>query len=229
MNNKLHWLNVGNPCGLIQMLVLGNLLEKFPNEDLVGLEIGSAYGGGVEFAAKLWKGRGKFYGYDTFEGHPRDLAEDQSDKEAWCMDMWYEDKNFGTEKIKYDYQRKILDDQGLDNAILVKGRVNEKSFDDIEKAHFVMIDLDMDVPTRIAYEAIKDKVVVGGYLLMHDSLPEDHLPKIHRLVYEEIIKEGRWKIIKQSYPGLVTVLERWKNVWGDLNGQLLSMNHDGAF
>lgn len=227
--NKLHWLNVGNPTGLIQLLVIGNLLEKFPKDELIGLEIGSAYGGGVEIAAKLWKGRGKFYGYDTFEGHPRDLADDQSDKEAWCMDMWYKDNEFGTEKIKYDYQRKILDEEGLTNAILVKGRVNKHSFDDIKKAHFVMIDMDMIKPTRIAYEAIKDKIVVGGYLMMHDSLPENHLPQIHRYVYEEIIKEGRWKLIKQSYPGLVTVLERWTNTYGDLNGQLLSMNYDGAF
>ena len=229
MNNKLLWLNIGNATGLIQLLVLGNLLEKFPNDELIGLEIGSAYGGGVEAAAKLWKGRGKFYGYDTFEGHPRDLADSQNNKEAWCMDMWYKDERFGMDKLSYEYQRAILDSEGLDNAILVKGRVNKKAFDDIEKAHFVMIDLDMIKPTRIAYNAIKDKIVVGGYLLMHDSLPENHLPKIHRLVYEEIIKEGRWKLIKQSYPGMVTVLERWTNVYGRINDSLLSMNYEGDY
>ena len=225
-NNKLCWLNAGNPCGLIQLLVLGNLLDKFPNEELIGLEVGSAYGGGVEMAAKLWKGRGKFYGYDTFEGHPKDLAINPNHKESWCMDMWYEDPNFGTEKLKYDYQRKVLDEQGLDNAILVKGRVNKHSFDDIEKAHFVMIDLDMINPTKVAYEAIKDKIVVGGYLLMHDSFPEDHLPMIYDFVYDKIIPEGKWKIIKRSVGGLVTVLERWVNVFGKLNEQTLSMNDD---
>lgn len=57
---NLHWLNSGNPTGLIQMLTLKNLLEKFPNEELIGLEIGSAYGGGVEVGAKLWKGGQEF-------------------------------------------------------------------------------------------------------------------------------------------------------------------------
>ena len=42
IENKLRWINIGNETGLIQLLTLGNLLEKFPNEELIGLEIGCA-------------------------------------------------------------------------------------------------------------------------------------------------------------------------------------------
>lgn len=223
-SNLLPWLNSGNETGIIQLMVMENLIAKFPNEEIIGLEIGSAYGGGVEAMAKLLKGHGKYYGYDTFVGHPRDLAMDDNDLEAYCMDMWYEDPRFGTEKLSYEYQRRRLDEQGLDNAILVKGRVNEHSFDDIEKAHFVIIDLDMIKPTKIAYEAIKDKVVVGGYLFMHDALPEDHLPIINVLVYKQILAENRWKIIAESPLGNLTALERWKFTTGMINNTPIDIN-----
>ena len=221
---NLHWLNSGNPTGIIQMLTLNNLLEKFPNEELIGLEIGSAYGGGVEVGAKIWKDRGKFYGYDTFCGHPRDLAIDPTNKEAWCMDGWYNDENFGTWRLAYDYQRKILDYQGLDNAILVKGRINEKTFEDFDRIHFAIIDLDMIKPTVQAYMGIKDKIAVGGYLLMHDALPPDHLPLIYKYVYKWILPEGRWKIIAESERGNLVALERWVNVHGKLNKEPFSLN-----
>ena len=226
IENKLRWINIGNETGLIQLLTLGNLLEKFPNEELIGLEIGCAYGGGVEAGAKLWKGRGKFYGYDTFEGHPVDLAANPEDLEATCMEMWYNDENFGTWRLDHKYQTTKLYEQGLDNAFLVKGRINEHSFDDIEKVHFAIIDLDLIKPTKIAYEAIKDKIVVGGYLFMHDALPKDHLPMIHSYVYHQIIPEGRWKIMYESPKGNLTAMERWTNVFGNLNGQLLDISNN---
>jgi len=221
---KLVWLNSGNPTGLIQAMTLKNLTEKFPDEELIGLEIGSAYGGAVEQAAKLWKGRGKVYGYDTFMGHPKDLAVSPDDMEAWCMDSWYDPRAFGTENLSYHYQRKVLDENGLDNAILVKGRIDEKSFDNIEKAHFVMIDLDMIGPTTVAYNAIKDKIPVGGYLFMHDALPAHHLPRIHDFVYNKVLAEGRWKIMFESDKGNLTGLERWVNVNGKLNEKTFSLN-----
>lgn len=224
MKNRLIWLNSGNPTGLIQMLTLTNLLEKFPNEELVGLEVGCAYGGGVEVGAKLWKGRGKFYGYDTFEGHPKDLAISQDNKEAWCMDGWYEDDAFGTEGLSYEYQRKILDEQGLDNAILCKGRISERSFDNIKKAHFVMLDLDMIGPTAMAYQAIKEKIPVGGYLFIHDALPPRHLPLINRYVYKRMLLDGVWKVVMESDRGHLVALERWVNVNGKLNNQEFSLN-----
>ena len=223
-SNHLRWLNAGNETGIIQLMVMENLISKFPNEELVGLEIGSAYGGAVETMAGLLKGRGKYYGYDTFEGHPRDLADDINDLEATCMDMWYDDHRFGTNNLSYEYQRRVLDEDGLDNAILVKGRVNKHSFDDIEKIHFAILDLDLIKPTKIAYEAIKDKIVVGGYLFMHDALPEDHLPMINAFVYRQILAENRWKVIAESLPGLLTVLERWKFTTGMINDTLIDIN-----
>ena len=223
-NNKLAWLNAGNETGFIQTLVLENLMGKFPKEELVGLEVGSAYGGGVEFGAWMFKGRGKFYGYDTFEGHPKDLAIEDGDLEQTCMDMWYNNPMFGTEKIKYDYQRKILDEDGLDNAILVKGRINKHSFDDIEKVHFAILDLDLITPMRIAYKAIRDKIVIGGYLFIHDALPADHLPMIHDLAYKEILQEGDWMIVKESEAGNLLALEKWVNVIGNLRDRFVDLN-----
>jgi len=223
-SNHLRWVNVGNETGIIQLMVMENLIAKFPNEEIAGLEIGSAYGGAVEVMAGLLRGRGKYYGYDTFEGHPDDLSDDPNSLEARCMDMWYQDPRFGVEALAYEYQRRILDEQGLDNAILVKGRINEHSFDDIKKIHFAMIDLDLIKPTKIAYEAIKDKIVIGGYLLMHDALPEDHLPMINVFVYKQVLAENRWKVVAESPQGNLTALERWKFTTGMINDTLIDIN-----
>ena len=223
-SNHLRWLNAGNETGLIQLMMMENLIAKFPNEEIIGLEIGSAYGGGVEAMARLLKGHGKYYGYDTFEGHPKDLAIPEDGMAEWCMDMWYEDPRFGTKNLAYDYQRRILDENGLDNAILVKGRINEHSFDDIEKIHFAVLDLDLIIPMKIAYKAIRDKFSVGGYLLIHDALPEDHLPMINTFVYKQILAENGWKIIAEAPKGNLTALEKWKFTIGDLNGTLLNIN-----
>lgn len=224
--NRLAWINTGNEAGMIQMLVLENLIKKFPKEELTCLEVGSAYGGSVEFGAQLLKGRGRYYGFDTFEGHPKDLGIPGDGMAIDCMDMWYDSglEVYKRDKLSYEYQRGVLDEEGLDNAILVKGRVNEHSFDGIDKVHFAMIDLDLINPMRTAYEAVKDKIVMGGYLLIHDSLPQDHLPMIYALVYNQIIPEGKWKVIIKSNMGMLTVLERWNNVVGNLNGRLVDLN-----
>lgn len=225
-SNNLAWLNAGNETGIIQLMVMETLIAKFPKTEIVGLEVGSAYGGGVEAMARLLKGGGIYYGFDTFEGHPKDLGIPADGMAIDCMDMWYDSgpEVYKKEKLSYEYQRQVLDESGLDNTILIKGRVNEHSFDGIDKVHFAMIDLDLYNPMRIAYEAIKDKIVMGGYLLIHDSLPADHLPMIHALVYNQIIPEGKWKVIIKSNLGMLTVLERWSNVVGNLNGRLVDLN-----
>ncbi len=210
--NRLMWLNAGNQAGSAQIEICDRLMKEFPDDVLIGLEVGSAYGGGVEFMAKYWYGRSKVYGYDTFEGHPKDLADNQKDMEAYCMEMWYEkgDKipELSVLRLSYDYQRRVLDEEGLENAILVKGRINEHSFDDIERIHLAMIDLDLIKPTITAYNAIKDKFVPCSYLFLHDALPSDHLPKIYDFVYNTILKDGRWSIAYELPLGNVTILKR---------------------
>ncbi len=216
--NQLVWLNAGNQTGSIQIEICEKILTEFPEEEITALEIGSAYGGGVEFMAKFFYGRGRAYGYDTFIGHPKDLADNQKDLEAYCMDFWYEQgkriKELAKDRLDYNYQRKILDKQMLSNAVLVNGRIDEHSFDDIKKIHFAMFDLDLIKPTRIAYETIKDKFVSGAYAMFHDSLPPDHIPNIHKFVYDEVLKDGRWQNINDKWDeaetiaGLVTILKR---------------------
>ena len=207
METKLTWLNSGNKTAEIQVEYLRRVMSEF-TEPIHALEIGCAYGGGVEAMARILGDRGTAYGFDTFEGHPKDLAIDKGGKEATCMDHWYQPHVFGIETLDIEYQRSVLKKENIKNAILVKGRVNKDSFKMIDKAHFVLMDLDLISSTRSAYEGIKDKIVKGGYFIMHDSLPFDHLPEIHKFVYEEMMKEGEWYIEKESIPGLSTTLKR---------------------
>lgn len=198
---KLKIINEVNGAHLVILEYARLCMDKFP-DPLIAVIMGTAYGGEVEMVAKLWGKHGKVYGYDTFEDkHPKHLAEDSNSFEATCMDGWYKEPAWGTKKLAYDYQRKILDKQGLDNAILTKGEVKANSCEDLPYIHLAFLDMDLIASMKTGYEAVKDKVCQTGFLFMHDAVPSAHLPKINDWVFKELIPssldtwdlEGIWR------------------------------------
>ncbi len=176
------------------------LLDKFQFEQLVGVEMGVAYGGGIEALAKVWKERGIVYGYDTFVGHPIYITPDQSSTEATCMR--YVERQQGKEKMNIDYIRRELEDQGLDNVRLIQGLVHPDSCADLEKIHYAMLDMDMLESMGAGYEAVKDKIVPGGYLLLHDV---DCFPRLNSWYNETVKTDPRWIVISEDK---IVILER---------------------
>lgn len=172
-------------------------LDEF-EDNLVGVELGSAYGGNVEYIAKLWGDKGKFYGYDTFKGHPKQLAKVGEDFARDCMDYWYQDDVFGRDKLSYEYQRGVLDGLGLANAVLVKGLVREDSCKDLDKIHFAFLDMDLPLSMSNGYKAVKDKIVKDGYLLLHDVTQKDHIPGLYTWFNDEVLTSGMWEQIEES-------------------------------
>lgn len=169
---------------------------------IIGVEMGIAYGGGVERAGQILKGKGVMYGYDTFTGHPKELAKDPTSLEATCMDDWYKDEVYGMDKLSYEYIRKELDKQELYNVILVKGLINKNSCKDIPYINYALLDLDMLESMSMAYEAVKDKMVPGFVMFLHDVCPPDHLPRLFHW-YDDIVtgRDGdMWQPIGQ-WPG----------------------------
>lgn len=163
------------------------LATKF-NSGLVGVEFGIAYGGGVEMLGAMWKGRGEVYGYDTFEDlHPDILAIEKFGFEARCMDHWYDPGVFGTEALSYDFQRKQLDTEGLTNVHLIKGLITKDSCKNLPKIHYAFLDMDIESSMRTGWEAIKDKIVPGGMVFIHDALPATHIPAVHNWFYNEVL------------------------------------------
>jgi len=160
---KLKILNEDNGAHLVILDHVKKCLKEF-DEPLTAVLMGIAYGGEVEAIAKLWGKRGKVYGYDTFEDlHPRHLA--TTDFEAICMNNWYRD--CGTEKLSIEYQRKAL--EKLSNTTLIKGEVHKDSCKDIPKIHLAFLDMDILKSMKEGYAAVKDKIVPGGYLFLHDA------------------------------------------------------------
>ena len=166
------------------------------NTPLIGAEFGVAYGGGVESIGKLWKGRGIIYGFDTFTGHPKQLAVDLQNFEATCMDCWYQ--IFPNNELSYEYQRAELDRQGLDNVILKKGLINKSSCRGIPYLNYALLDLDILTSMKIGYEAVKNKIVEGGYLFFHDVIPRYHLPLLSDWFLNEVMPSALWEIIYQD-------------------------------
>lgn len=180
------------------------------DKPLIGVVMGSAYGGELEKIGKQWQGKGTLYGYDTFEGHPKHLVEDQNDFEATCMDHWYEEGVYGKEKLSYEYQREELDKQGLDNVILRKGLVNEDSCDDIEYINYAFLDMDIYESMKEGYKAVRDKVLPGFCLFLHDVVPATHIPRLYHLLFDEILEEDgdMWTVIGSWDNSFLACLKR---------------------
>lgn len=183
-------LNILNGAEPICLDYCQKLLET--EGHIYGVEMGISWGGGVEKIGQLWKGKGTIYGYDTFEGHPKRLAISKDAHEATCMDYWYE--TMPLDELTYEYQRGELDRQGLDNVILVKGLINKNSCKDIPYLNYVLLDLDMIKSMKIGYSAVKDKIVKGGCLFLHDVVGHNRLPELHEW-YLNIKDE--WEVVNE--------------------------------
>lgn len=181
-----HMGNGRDECKGVTLEYGQKCLDEF-SEPLIGAELGIAWGGCVQDMAKLWLGRGIIYGYDTFEGHPKHLSDNVHSAEARALD-WTNQK---CHKLSIEYQRFQLDKQGLDNARLVKGIITEFSCTEMDKLHYCFLDMDMLESMVAGYAAVKNKIVEGGYLLIHDY----HLfPRIRRWVDTEVITDPIWTV-----------------------------------
>ncbi len=204
----MHHLNEVNGADKITLRHAGECLKDFEGH-IYGVEMGIAYGGGVEAIGHMWKDRGTIYGYDTFEDlHPEQLSEDKDSFEARCMDHWYNTK--GVDQLSYDYQRAQLDGQGLDNVILVKGLVNKQSCKDIPYLNYAFLDMDIYESMKQGWLAVKDKIVKNGYFLLHDIIPQPHLPKLYKLWKEEIMTDpyNKWEILEEVPESHLTVMRK---------------------
>jgi hypothetical protein len=201
-------INDDNGASIVQLDIAKRCLDQFKGP-ITGIEMGIAYGGGVEAIGKMWKDRGTVYGFDTFEGHPKQLSYSPESHEAYCMDLQYH--TYGKEGLSYDFQRRKLDEQGLDNVVLRKGLVHTHSADDLPAIHYCLLDLDMVNPMIAGYVAVRDRIVQGGYLLIHDCVPAGHILGLWGL-YQEIINTGKWELIGEYHKEYLVVLRRKRDV-----------------
>jgi hypothetical protein len=209
-------LNDTNGASGVTQHYANRVMHEFAGP-LAGAEFGVAYGGGVERIGKLWKNRGVVYGFDTFEGHPKQIGEicpfssmagGRSSFAATCMDNWYKPEHYGVEAITDKYIQAELDRQGLDNVKLVKGLVTadtDVSF--LPELHYCLLDLDFPLSMLEAYRLVADKIVKGGYLLLHDVVPRGHILGCWE-VYQRMLEEGKFMIVEEREDCLLAVLKR---------------------
>lgn len=195
--------------------VLHKYLEIVANrfEKPVAAEFGVPYGGNVEDAARILKSSGGIvYGFDTFLGHPREVSYSDSAHEAWCMEHQYE--LYGKERITYEYQRGELDKMGYDNAILIKGLINDMSLkgNGIGKLHYAMLDLDFLNSMALAISITHPIISKGGFLCMHDCVPNGHIFGLWGL-YQEVLSwetngKKHFRLVEEVPQSYLVVLEK---------------------
>ncbi len=181
---------------------------------LIGCEMGIAFGGGIEKIGTLWRGRGFMFGFDTFEGHPKQLAAVCPDTIAdggpnahatYCMDPQY--RQFGSD-YGYEKIRARLDTQGLHNVILVKGLITKATdIGFIPYLDYVLLDMDFPISMRDGYELVKHKIRSGGYLCLHDVIPKGHIRGLNEF-YQEILAEGLFESVLEDAGAYLAVLRK---------------------
>lgn len=207
----LKWLNEVNGADKLVMEYHAKIMEEFQGT-LYGAILGSAYGGEVEYLATLWKDRGFVYGCDVFDDlHPKHLSADVNSFEATCMDHWYSLPEYGREKMKYDYQREQLDALGLTNAILIKGEVHKDSLKDVPKLHYAFLDMDIPESMHQGYLAVRDKIIEGGYLFLHDT---QNITGVGEWMLEEVMGKDKdmWEEIGKWDGSLLVGFKRKKDI-----------------
>jgi hypothetical protein len=205
-------LNEINGAATILEQIHIKVLEEF-KKDIIGVEMGIAWAGGIEAIAKLWKDNGIVYGFDTFEGHPRFLAKQdetcgfsENSFAAKCMDDWY--KSWGYDECKEEYIREKLDEQGLNNVILCKGLITqETNIDFIPYINYALLDLDFPISMKSAYSIIKDKMVPNSYLCLHDVVPHGHINGLNEFYTQVILSDG-YEIISETPQSYLAVLKK---------------------
>ena len=200
-------VSISDAYGVDQHLLKYSEIVRDSFDEPVGAELGVAYGGCIEKIGKLWSlKRGTIYGFDTFEGHPTHISYSKSATESYCMDDEY--ARYGhRERLSYEYQRAELDRQGLGNVILVKGLINEKSFDNIPELHFAYLDLDLINSMVLGWTLVRPRMVSGGYLCMHDVVPLGNMTGLWGL-YQEILAYGEYELVKEIPSSLLVILRR---------------------
>jgi hypothetical protein len=207
-------LNDTNGASVITQWYAKRCLTEF-SEHLYGAEFGVAYGGGIQGIGLNWRGRGTVWGFDTFEGHPVQLADQceyskagggASSTAATCMQNWYH--RFGTDAIRYGHIRGELDKQGLDHVQLIKGLVTDQTeIPFIPKLHYALLDMDFPLSQWNGYNLIKHKMVKGGYLCLHDMVPKGHIHGCYER-YQEMLAEGLFEIVLENASSLLAVLRK---------------------
>lgn len=204
-------LNDTNGASKILLDIANKTLQEFKS-NIIGVEMGIAYGGGVESIGKMWKNSGLVYGFDTFMGHPKEVAlkdptcnYSTESFAATCMDDWY--RTFDNNELTIEYQTSELNKQGIENVKLIKGLINENTkIDFIPYINYCLIDLDFTLAMKHAYSIIENKLVKGSYLCLHDVVPNGHINGLYEW-YEEIKNCGKYELIGEYPSSFLSVLK----------------------
>jgi hypothetical protein len=211
-------LNIHNGADKVTQFYAAKCLEEFEGH-LYGAEMGVAYGGGIAKIGKNWGDRGTIYGFDTFEGHPImamtercSATQESGGVESFasrCMDFWYTHPQYGNEKFRDTFIRDELNKENLFNVHLVKGLVTDKldiSF--IPNLHYVFLDMDFPQAQWDGYNVVKNKIVKGGYLCLHDMVKPGHIFGCYEK-YQDILNDGLFEVVEERPdPEIVAVLRK---------------------
>ncbi|ANN64797.1 hypothetical protein BHYOB78_00860 [Brachyspira hyodysenteriae ATCC 27164] len=128
-----------------------NYLFQYKNTNYLFLEFGVFNGTSINRLSSIME-KNKFYGFDSFEGLPNNW-------EGWTFNKGYFDLSGNMPKVN-------------DNVCLVKGYF-DKTLPDFLKEHqekiiFIHIDCDLYSSTKIIFDNIYDRIIVGTIIIFDE-------------------------------------------------------------
>lgn len=119
----------------------------------------------------------KIHLYDSFEGIPYPTVQDiEIPGNPVGVTRTGELKSTGISVANFEtlYHMLYLSEYPISHYIINKGWIQytlPATLENIDKLSFLRIDVDLYIPTKISLELLYDKVVPGGYVLVHDMIP----------------------------------------------------------
>ena len=159
---------------MVTMKRLVNLYNKcslFTNTSYSFVECGVARGGCLAVMKKLAGPNNKVFGFDSFEGMPAITKDDISDYNKGDPSKWVGNNlSGGIENVYKTFQSLKLD---MTNVHLIKGLFQDtlaqkEIIDKIGPIAVLRLDGDWYESIKVCLEALYDKVVVGGVIILDD-------------------------------------------------------------
>ena len=92
---------------------------------------------------------------------------------------------------------------------MVKGLIDENT--DISflpsKIHYALIDLDFPISQLVGWNLLKNRIIQGGFICLHDMIPKGHIHGCYEY-YEKMLSENLYDVVAELENSHICILQK---------------------